>query len=208
MHACRVLLAASGEIPARILNVRPPRFVGKDRSLVFEVDLSGTAFPLVRANICSVAIPDVPPPDMDTVIRELGIVGTILPYDRLWRSEPFWRCPLHRSSFWVKQAREKSSLLGSSIDSAAVCWIDLCPSTVPPSRRISLKVCFSATRRVHSLEPPAIRPGSLIWLTAARYSWMSWRNCPCRVRRNSCASCRTGLSSRSGRRKRTRLVYV
>jgi len=27
MHACWVLLVASGEIPARILNVRPPRFV-------------------------------------------------------------------------------------------------------------------------------------------------------------------------------------
>jgi DNA-binding NtrC family response regulator len=75
MHACWVLLAASGEIPARILNVRPPRFVSKDRPLVFEVDLSATEFPLVRADICSVETPDVPPPDMDTVIRELGIVG-------------------------------------------------------------------------------------------------------------------------------------
>ncbi len=75
MHACWVLLAASGEIPARILNVRPSRFVSKDRLLVFEVDLSATEFPLVRANICSVETPDVPPPDLETVIRELGIVG-------------------------------------------------------------------------------------------------------------------------------------
>lgn len=75
MHACWVLLAASGEIPACILNVRPPRFVSKDRPLVFEVDLSATEFPLVRADICSVETPDVPAPDMDTVIRELGIVG-------------------------------------------------------------------------------------------------------------------------------------
>jgi DNA-binding NtrC family response regulator len=75
MHACWVLLAASGEIPARILNVRPPRFVSKDRPLVFEVDLSATEFPLVRANIGSVETPDVPPPNMDTVIRELGIIG-------------------------------------------------------------------------------------------------------------------------------------
>jgi transcriptional regulator with AAA-type ATPase domain len=75
MHACWVLLAASGEIPARLLNVRPPRFVGKDRPLVCEVDLAAEEFPLVRANIGSVEIPDVPPPDMDTVIRELGIVG-------------------------------------------------------------------------------------------------------------------------------------
>jgi hypothetical protein len=75
MHACWVLLAASGEIPARLLNVRPPRFVSKDRPLVFEVDLSATEFPLVRANICSIETPDVPPPDIDTVIRELAIVG-------------------------------------------------------------------------------------------------------------------------------------
>jgi DNA-binding NtrC family response regulator len=75
MHACWVLLAASGEIPARILNVRPRRFVSKDRPLVFEVDLSATEFPLVRANTCSVETSDVPPLDIDTVIRELGIVG-------------------------------------------------------------------------------------------------------------------------------------
>jgi len=75
MHACWVLLAASGEIPARILNVRPPRLVSKDRPHIFEVDLSATEFPLVRADICSVETPDVPAPDMDTVIRELGIVG-------------------------------------------------------------------------------------------------------------------------------------
>jgi len=75
MHACWVLLAASGEIPARILNVRPPRLVSKDRPHIFEVDLSATEFPLVRADICSVETPEVPAPDMDTVIRELGIVG-------------------------------------------------------------------------------------------------------------------------------------
>ena len=36
MHTCWMLLAASGEFPAHILNVRPPRFVSKDRPLVFE----------------------------------------------------------------------------------------------------------------------------------------------------------------------------
>lgn len=42
MHACWVLLAASGEIPGRILNVRPLRFVTRDRPLVSEVDLTVT----------------------------------------------------------------------------------------------------------------------------------------------------------------------
>jgi sigma54-dependent transcription regulator len=75
MHASWVLLAASGEIPAHILNVRRPRFVSKDRPLVFEVDLSATEFPRVRSNICSVETPNVTLPDLDTVLRELRIVG-------------------------------------------------------------------------------------------------------------------------------------
>jgi DNA-binding NtrC family response regulator len=75
MHACWMLLTACGEIPAHILNVRPPRFVSKDRPLVSEVDLTSTDFPVVRANVCDVEAPDVPPPDVETVVRELGIVG-------------------------------------------------------------------------------------------------------------------------------------
>ncbi len=75
MHACWVLLAASGEIPAHILNVRPPQFVSKDRPLVCTADLSATDFPLVRLNVCSVETSDVSLPDLDTVLRELRIVG-------------------------------------------------------------------------------------------------------------------------------------
>lgn len=48
MHACWVLLTASGEFPARILHIRPPRFVSADRDLVSEVDLRGQEFPVVR----------------------------------------------------------------------------------------------------------------------------------------------------------------
>jgi DNA-binding NtrC family response regulator len=75
MHASWVLLAASGEIPAHILNVRPPRFVNKDRPLVSEIDLTSTEFPVVRSNICTIETPDTPPPDLETAVRELGIVG-------------------------------------------------------------------------------------------------------------------------------------
>ena len=75
MHACWVLLAASGEIPARILHVRPPRFVSKDRPLVSEVDLTSSEFPLVRANMSPVEATDTPPPDIETAIQLLGIVG-------------------------------------------------------------------------------------------------------------------------------------
>jgi Regulator of RNA terminal phosphate cyclase len=51
MHACWVLLVASGEIPARILHVRPPRFVTRDQPMVSEVDLTKPDFPLVRSNV-------------------------------------------------------------------------------------------------------------------------------------------------------------
>jgi len=61
MHACWVLLAASGEIPAHILHVRPPRFVSKDRPLVSEVDLTSADFPLVRAHVGGIETPyDLP----------------------------------------------------------------------------------------------------------------------------------------------------
>lgn len=75
MHACWVLLAASGEIPARILYVRPPRFVTKDRPLVSEVDLAAKDFPTVRARIAAVAPPAGPPADLERAIQQLGIVG-------------------------------------------------------------------------------------------------------------------------------------
>jgi len=41
MHASWVMLAASGEIPARILQARPPQFVSAGRQAVEEIDLRG-----------------------------------------------------------------------------------------------------------------------------------------------------------------------
>ena len=43
MHACWVMLASTGEIPARILQARPPQFVSTDRPAVQEVDLRAFA---------------------------------------------------------------------------------------------------------------------------------------------------------------------
>lgn len=74
MHACWVLLAASGEIPAKILHVRPPRFVTKDRPLVSEIELSSDEFPSVRFKSSSFMI-DEPEMDVDSVRAQLGIVG-------------------------------------------------------------------------------------------------------------------------------------
>ncbi|MDP6583742.1 MAG: RNA repair transcriptional activator RtcR family protein, partial [Anaerolineales bacterium] len=74
MHACWVLLASSGEIPAHILHTRPPRFVTKDRPIISDVDLTSPEFPIVRSNILNIDTVD-DSPDVNKVIAQLGIVG-------------------------------------------------------------------------------------------------------------------------------------
>ena len=75
MHACWVLLAASGEIPAHILHVRPLRFVSKDRPLVSDIDVTSADFPLVRANMGGIeSLYDIPD-NLDIVVQQLDIVG-------------------------------------------------------------------------------------------------------------------------------------
>jgi transcriptional regulator with GAF, ATPase, and Fis domain len=75
MHACWLLLAASGELPATLLNIRPPKFVTADRPLLEEVDLSRPGFPVIRSSCAVPEIPDQPRPDIETAIRQSGIVG-------------------------------------------------------------------------------------------------------------------------------------
>ena len=48
MHACWVLLVSSGEFVARILHIRPQRFVTKDDPIVSEIDVGALEFPVVR----------------------------------------------------------------------------------------------------------------------------------------------------------------
>jgi len=74
MHACWVLLTASGEIPARILHVRPPHFVTKERPLITEVDLSSREFPTVRFLDGPIPVEESEI-DVDSVRAQLGIVG-------------------------------------------------------------------------------------------------------------------------------------
>ena len=74
MHACWVLLAASGEIPAKILHVRPHRFVTKDFPPVSEIDLSSDEFPTVRFKSSGFRI-DEHEVDVDSARAQLGIVG-------------------------------------------------------------------------------------------------------------------------------------
>jgi len=74
MHACWVLLTASGEIPARILQIRPPRFVTKEHPLVREVNLCSRDFPSVRFQDRPITIEENEI-DVDSVRVQLGIVG-------------------------------------------------------------------------------------------------------------------------------------
>lgn len=74
MHACWVLLGSSGEIPAHILHMRPPRFVTKDRPIISDVDLTSPDFPIVRSNILNIEVADTSL-DINTVVTQLGIVG-------------------------------------------------------------------------------------------------------------------------------------
>jgi transcriptional regulator with GAF, ATPase, and Fis domain len=98
MHASWVLLTASGEIPAQILHVRPPRFVTKDRPQVSEIQLTPddsdvSAMLRVVERLASppedLAFPpkmelrapraEAPEPpftaDLDKIVAQLGIVG-------------------------------------------------------------------------------------------------------------------------------------
>jgi DNA-binding NtrC family response regulator len=75
MHACWLLLAASGEIPAKILQSNPPEFVPGGKSPVREIDIHQKDFPTITRTI------DGPDPERDDdssiadACRELGIVG-------------------------------------------------------------------------------------------------------------------------------------
>jgi transcriptional regulator of acetoin/glycerol metabolism len=74
MHACWLLLAASGEIPAQILHTRPPRFVTKDRPSISTIDLTNPDFPIVKANLFQAARTDIAA-GFDETIMQMGIVG-------------------------------------------------------------------------------------------------------------------------------------
>lgn len=74
MHACWILLTSSGVIPARVLNVRPPKFVTKENPLVTEVDLSSADFPDVRFQDLPITVEQAHA-DANAIRAQLGIVG-------------------------------------------------------------------------------------------------------------------------------------
>ncbi len=74
MHACWVLLLASGEIPVRILHVRPPQFVTQGHPLVSEVDFFSPKVATIRFRRSSITARQSEP-DAESVRIQLGIVG-------------------------------------------------------------------------------------------------------------------------------------
>src|SRR6266702_5448397 len=77
MHAVWILLIASGDIPARVLHVRPPRFVSRERPLVSEIDLTSATFPTVRWEFTQPTPDYAPSKELAEEIRVLGIVAEV-----------------------------------------------------------------------------------------------------------------------------------
>jgi DNA-binding NtrC family response regulator len=76
MHAAWLLLVASGELPARILNTRPPKYVTSELPSVFEIDVYSGPFPTVRAYVA----PEEEHAEdqvaaLAFAVKEIGIVG-------------------------------------------------------------------------------------------------------------------------------------
>ena len=75
MHASWLLLSASGVIPARIIHIRPLKFVTKDHPIISEIDLNFVDFPEVRLRTPSVRQIEEAEANPNVVLQELGIVG-------------------------------------------------------------------------------------------------------------------------------------
>src|SRR5579872_5795036 len=79
MHACWLLLAASGEIPARLVHTREAKFASAQKPAVYVIDLAKAVFPKVLPATPSQPeaseSPDGLGPDMNLVLEEVGLVG-------------------------------------------------------------------------------------------------------------------------------------
>jgi len=69
------MLAASGEIPARILQTRALRFVPQGQTRVTEIDFTDPAFPQIKPFGPLVDEEEDEASDFQTICAELGIVG-------------------------------------------------------------------------------------------------------------------------------------
>ena len=76
MHATWILLAASGEIPAVILQSTPPQFLPEGEPRVKEIDLTAGDFPqITRPLACDSEIVLDETSTINAACRELGVIG-------------------------------------------------------------------------------------------------------------------------------------
>jgi transcriptional regulator with PAS, ATPase and Fis domain len=75
MHASWILLAASGEIPAKILQSTPPEFVPDGKPRVKEIDLTQPDFPQITRPIREADTREDDETRINEACRELGMVG-------------------------------------------------------------------------------------------------------------------------------------
>lgn len=76
IHACWLMLVASGEIPARLLQTLPSQFVEQGRPLVREVDISGDAFPRMTLPLKNKSGRlEVDDKNIETARAQVGLVG-------------------------------------------------------------------------------------------------------------------------------------
>lgn len=79
MHACWLLLVASGEIPAQLVQTRPPRYVTTERPPLSVIDLTHAAFPRVAAKLERPPLQTGSSASLQTALAEIGIVGNSPP---------------------------------------------------------------------------------------------------------------------------------
>jgi DNA-binding NtrC family response regulator len=75
MHASWLLLAASGEIPAKVLQSTPPEFVSEGKSRVKEIDLAQPDFPIITRSLREIHDSSDEDTEISNACRELGIIG-------------------------------------------------------------------------------------------------------------------------------------
>lgn len=104
MHACWLLLAASGEIPAAILQSTPPEFVPEGRSLVREIDIHQKDFPTISRPIHAPGQTDDEDSSIAAACHDLGIVG----------EDPAFRKALHEAYIYSQYDDFHLLLLGET----------------------------------------------------------------------------------------------
>jgi DNA-binding NtrC family response regulator len=75
IHACWLLLTASGELPARILHIREQRHVQPEQELITEINPKASAFPRILPHIVAEVSARIPAEEIRVAREKIGMVG-------------------------------------------------------------------------------------------------------------------------------------